>query len=272
MAEYSSLKVPELKKLLAEKKLPQTGNKADLIARLQEDDKKNSSAKTSTVAKQDKEDEITYSDDELESGPAAAPKAAPEPAPAAKPAAKKASPAETNAVAKPASQPADEAKQPTPQEPTDGQETGKEQEVGADNKSPKKDDESFALGLSTTEAETEAKRRAERAKRFGLEIDDEAKKRSDRAARFGIDENTLVSGLDAALPERALKRGRDRGGDDGGRARKRQNFDARGNRAARHGRVGRGGRRNDGPKQSSIQTDPVERAKAEKRAARFAQN
>lgn len=39
MAEYSSLKVPELKKLLAEKSLPQTGNKADLIARLQESDK-----------------------------------------------------------------------------------------------------------------------------------------------------------------------------------------------------------------------------------------
>lgn len=40
MAEYSSLKVPELKKLLAEKGLAQTGNKADLIARLQENDKK----------------------------------------------------------------------------------------------------------------------------------------------------------------------------------------------------------------------------------------
>lgn len=39
MAEYSSLKVPELKKLLAEKSLSQTGNKADLIARLQESDK-----------------------------------------------------------------------------------------------------------------------------------------------------------------------------------------------------------------------------------------
>lgn len=39
MAEYSSLKVPELKKLLAEKGLAQTGNKADLIARLQEHDK-----------------------------------------------------------------------------------------------------------------------------------------------------------------------------------------------------------------------------------------
>lgn len=39
MAEYSSLKVPELKKLLADKKLPQTGNKADLIARLHDADK-----------------------------------------------------------------------------------------------------------------------------------------------------------------------------------------------------------------------------------------
>jgi SAP domain-containing ribonucleoprotein len=44
MAEYSSLKVPELKKLLAEKGLPQTGNKADLIARLQENDDKGADA------------------------------------------------------------------------------------------------------------------------------------------------------------------------------------------------------------------------------------
>lgn len=40
MADYTSMKVPELKKLLAERKLPQAGNKADLIARLQEEDAK----------------------------------------------------------------------------------------------------------------------------------------------------------------------------------------------------------------------------------------
>lgn len=40
MADYASMKVPELKKLLAERKLAQTGNKADLIARLQEEDEK----------------------------------------------------------------------------------------------------------------------------------------------------------------------------------------------------------------------------------------
>lgn len=40
MSDYASMKVPELKKLLADRKLPQTGNKADLIARLQEEDSK----------------------------------------------------------------------------------------------------------------------------------------------------------------------------------------------------------------------------------------
>lgn len=40
MTDYSSLKVPDLKKLLQERSLPTSGNKADLIARLQENDKK----------------------------------------------------------------------------------------------------------------------------------------------------------------------------------------------------------------------------------------
>lgn len=39
MSDYASLKVPDLKKLLSERSLPQSGNKADLIARLQENDK-----------------------------------------------------------------------------------------------------------------------------------------------------------------------------------------------------------------------------------------
>jgi hypothetical protein len=39
MADYNSMKVPELKKLLSERGLPQNGNKADLIARLGENDK-----------------------------------------------------------------------------------------------------------------------------------------------------------------------------------------------------------------------------------------
>lgn len=43
MADYASLKVPDLKKLLSERSLAQSGNKADLIARLQENDKSTSS-------------------------------------------------------------------------------------------------------------------------------------------------------------------------------------------------------------------------------------
>ena len=39
MADYNSMKVPELKKLLSERSLTQAGNKADLIARLVENDK-----------------------------------------------------------------------------------------------------------------------------------------------------------------------------------------------------------------------------------------
>lgn len=42
MTDYTSLKVPDLKKLLGDRSLPISGNKADLIARLQEDDKKSS--------------------------------------------------------------------------------------------------------------------------------------------------------------------------------------------------------------------------------------
>ena len=40
MADYSQFKVPDLKKLLQERGLIISGNKADLIARLQENDKK----------------------------------------------------------------------------------------------------------------------------------------------------------------------------------------------------------------------------------------
>ena len=44
MADYNGMKVPELKKLLNERGLTQTGNKADLIARLVEDDKQQAKA------------------------------------------------------------------------------------------------------------------------------------------------------------------------------------------------------------------------------------
>ncbi|POR31892.1 Uncharacterized protein TPAR_07910, partial [Tolypocladium paradoxum] len=252
MAEYSSLKVPELKKLLAEKKLPQTGNKADLIARLQEDDKKNAAGDAAAqppASKDDKEDEITYTDDD-ELAPAAASKPAEDkPAPAPAPAA---------AAAEPASK-----------QPAEADEAPK-----ADAAEPAAPAESYALGLSATASEAEAKKRADRAKRFGIQEDDDAKKKADRAKRFGIDEKVLATGLDSALPERPLKRGRDRGADEGNRPGKRQSLDRRPERQGRNARSGRAPPRRAGsnglPTKGSILDDPSEKAKAEKRAARFA--
>jgi SAP domain-containing ribonucleoprotein len=49
MADYATLKVPDLKKLLQERQLPASGNKADLIARLQEHDKASEEPKPSSA-------------------------------------------------------------------------------------------------------------------------------------------------------------------------------------------------------------------------------
>jgi SAP domain-containing ribonucleoprotein len=129
------------------------------------------------------------------------------------------------------------------------------------------------MGLASTAADDEAKRRADRAKRFGIEEDEDAKRRAERASRFGIDEKEIASSLDSALPERSLKRGRGRTEGEGGSGRpgKRQSMDRRGGKQ-------RGERRDDRrdgnapqkPKSRNVLEDPTEKAKAEARAARFA--
>ncbi|KAL7942939.1 hypothetical protein V8C42DRAFT_330837 [Trichoderma barbatum] len=260
MADYSSLKVPELKKLLAEKKLSQTGNKADLIARLQEDDKKNATASAPKADKpaETKEDEISYSDDEPATASKSEKEQAAKPAdkPAKEPAAAAAAPADKDEAEpaeesgdKPAAEP--EAKEPAP---------------------------SFAIGLSSTTADEELKKRVERAKRFGTELDDQTKRLAERAKRFGVDDKELATGLDSALPERPLKRGRGRNEGDSNRPGKKRSQDRRepsGNER-RSGRnkgnqdQNQGGKASGKPKFSSIIEDPAEKAKAEKRAARFA--
>ncbi|KAL6879769.1 hypothetical protein HDV57DRAFT_517863 [Trichoderma longibrachiatum] len=267
MADYTALKVPELKKLLAEKKLPQTGNKADLIARLQEDDKKNTaSAPEADKPAENKEDEINYSDDEATaSKPEPEQPAQPVEKPAEEPAAV-AAPEAAAAAAKDESKPAEE-------------ETGDKPAAAEEAPEATAPAPSFAMGLSSTTADEELKKRAERAKRFGTELDDETKKLAERAKRFGIDDKEVAAGLDSALPERPLKRGRGRNeGDGSGRPDKRRGGgqdrrEPSGNerRSARN-RGGRdqGGKASGKPKFGSVIEDPVERAKAEKRAARFA--
>ncbi|ENH65231.1 hypothetical protein FOC1_g10005761 [Fusarium oxysporum f. sp. cubense race 1] len=227
MAEYSSLKVPELKKLLAEKGLPQTGNKADLIARLQENDRTSETAEKPVMTR------------------------------VAEVPATEAAPAE-----------AAKAEETTAEKPAETAEA------------PAEPEKSYAIGLQSTAADDEAKKRAERAKRFGIEEDEDAKKRADRAKRFGLDEKELATTLDSALPERSRKRGRDRTTEgEGNRPGKRQSLDRRnGGGGRRRGRGGRDGGRDGGARKektstrSGILDDPTEKAKAEKRAARFAGN
>ncbi|KAJ4013805.1 hypothetical protein NW752_005518 [Fusarium irregulare] len=257
MAEYATLKVPELKKLLAEKGLPQTGNKADLISRLQENDNKQPEPEAKPA--ENKEDEISYSDDEAPAAPAAA------------------VPAATSA---PAEAPAAEA---APAEPAKAEEAAEEKPEETAEAKAAAESEKYAAGLSSTAADEEAKKRLERAKRFGIEEDDDAKKRADRAKRFGLDEKELATTLDSALPERSRKRGREAKTEtEGGRPGKRQSMDRRNGPGGRRrqGRGGRDGGRDGGARKegaatrggSGILNDPAEKAKAEKRAARFAGN
>ncbi|RFN45655.1 sap protein [Fusarium flagelliforme] len=256
MAEYATLKVPELKKLLAEKGLPQTGNKADLISRLQENDNKQSEPEAKPA--ENKEDEISYSDDEAPVAPAAE------------------VPATTSAPATEA--PAAEA---APAEPAKAEEAAEEKPEETAEAKAAAESEKYAAGLSSTAADEEAKKRLERAKRFGIEEDDDAKKRADRAKRFGLDEKELATTLDSALPERSRKRGREAKTEtEGSRPGKRQSMDRRNGPGGRRrqGRGGRDGGRDGGARKegaatrSGILNDPTEKAKAEKRAARFAGN
>ncbi|KAG5969563.1 hypothetical protein E4U58_001337 [Claviceps cyperi] len=248
MADYSTFKVPDLKAMLGQRKLLQTGNKQALIARLQEDDVKKNSEAPTTAKLDDKEDEITYSDDEATTSKSAVGNAA---LPAA------------------ASKSGQSAKSAGAAAPVTGADQSVE-ETSAEVAKSAAPAPSFAMGLPSTAAEDEAKKRADRAKRFGLEDDDEAKQRAERAKRFGLDQSELSSGLDSALPERPLKRGRGRatGGDGNHHSGKRQSLDRRG----RQGGRGRGNNSsNKSDKGHGGDTlSAADRAKAEKRAARFA--
>ena len=150
---------------------------------------------------------------------------------------------------------------------------------GAEETQPEAPKTEFSAHLPSSTADEEARKRAERAKRFGIsEENDEEKKKAERAQRFGVDQSSLTQSLDSALPEkRRPKRGHE-GGDGGERNAKRQQGGGRhrGNRRGRGGRGGPPGRhggqgegRRDGRPQGKILDNPSERAKAEARAKRF---
>ncbi|EPE32746.1 SAP [Glarea lozoyensis ATCC 20868] len=252
--DYNSQKVPELKKLLSDRGLPISGNKADLIARLQENDKKGPSGATG-------EDEIDWDEDDAKATtePAAAAVAAGGQGQVANPAAVPnqkvdVDPSKTDDLKVVA-----EGEPKTTEAPVTA-ETTTEAAPPTEAEAPKQD---FTAGISQSSADVEAEKRAARAKRFGLTVDDEAQKLAERAKKFGIEKaDETVKGLDSALPEGRQKRNREeRPGGQGGRNAKRQTPDRRTAPTAKPAAAAK--------KTGKLIDDPVEKAKAEARAKRF---
>lgn len=293
MADYNSLKVPDLKKILTERALPLSGNKADLIARLQEDDKKKAPVSAgmpsshimrplrlspfSSIAHSltysapaAADDEIDWDEDDSKVAPGAATTTA---------AATTIAAGGQGAIETPLAVP-NQKQDIDPATTSDLKVTGgADAPAAADGavaasgeveavvvEEPKQD---FSIGLQKTDAEKEAERRAARAKKFGIVPDDDEVKRAERAKKFGGGaEDVDVSGLDGALPERK-KRGREEREGKTGREAKRQTPDRRAEPLKKEARP-------SVPKQEprkaykSVMDDPVEKAKAEARRQKFA--
>lgn len=269
MADYTQLKVPDLKKILQERGLVVSGNKADLIARLQEDDKKAGGATAATTGAG--EDEIDWDeDDNKATAPATTASAA------AAIAAGGQGPVDTP-IAVPNQKVDVDPSTTTDLKVTGGEDAPKAADGAiassgatttevAPAPEPEAPKEDFSIGLEKSDAQKEAEKRAARAKRFNIPENEEAKKLAERAKKFGTEgKDTVISGLDSALPERRQKRARDeQGGGRGGRAAKRQTPDRRAEPKPK-------GSAPSTKKQGlgKVADDPVEKAKAEARAKRF---
>ncbi|KAI9855226.1 MAG: hypothetical protein M1824_006227 [Vezdaea acicularis] len=268
MPDYSSLKVSELKKILQERSLAVSGNKPDLIARLEENDHASAAAPTqvpSTAPAKvpaQTDDEIDWGDENsaeaarstnavvLEAGDGGQ---APKPV---------AAPNRT-VDADPPKTSDRSVKEPDNATTTEG--TGNGQTKPAVN---------FTAGLEKTDLEKELERRRKRAKKFGLDLtetDEATAKALERAKKFGTEAssgNTLVKGLDQALPERGGRK-RERG--DEGSTEREGSKRGRVEGADRDKRVQKpqAGGKKSAPALKKVTDDPVEKAKAEARAKKF---
>lgn len=258
MAKYDSYKNAELQALLKQRGLATTGKKADLIARLNEDDAKNAAAEPAKpAAATNDEDEIDWDDDDQAAAPA--PEKAAEPAPAAS------EPAPTPA-AETVAKAGGEGQAPNPQavpnqiadiDPSTTDDLAvkapeaESTDAAAESAVPAQEEEKkeevpppdYTKGLAATNLDEEIEKRKKRAAKFGLKIeDDEGLKKLERMKKFG--ETGPPKGLDDALPDRPLKRGRE--GNDQGR----RGGDKRGRNDRNNDRNGRRGgqRQNQGEK------------------------
>ncbi|TID26506.1 SAP domain-containing protein [Venturia nashicola] len=231
MSDYSKMKNAELEALLRERSLPHTGKKADMVARLQENDKASQSAPAPAA----NEDEIDWDDD-------AAP--AVETAPPA-PAAVESAGEGNNTAAVPNQVPAidpstTEDLTVAPPVTTDAAASTENGDAKATEATAvveeKKEEMDYSMGLETTDLEAEIAKRKARAAKFGIKEGEEdpdaleAIKKLERAKKFN-EQDGAIDKLDGALPDRREKRRRGEGDDRNG------DFKRRG---------GRGGNRNFG--------------------------
>ncbi|KKY26490.1 putative sap domain protein [Phaeomoniella chlamydospora] len=241
MTDYAKKTVAELHELLKARSLPYSGKKAELVARLQENDSSRAAAVESEAAP-----------------PATTTPETVEPIPAQQP-----------TLAKPVD-PVDAPAVPAPPAPsTDPSTTTNSVPASTAPASTP----SFAANLSTSTLESELEKRKARAQRFGASLDqvNEAEKVAQRAQRFGLsngdaEEKSGVKGLDEALPERRERKFGGRGGGGGG-GRGGAGFRGNGNR--RRGNTPRIGEKGQVQKQSPGISEK-DRAAAEARKKRFA--
>ncbi|KAJ9618508.1 hypothetical protein H2203_009105 [Taxawa tesnikishii (nom. ined.)] len=297
MADYAKMKNAELEALLVERGLPKTGKKADMVKRLEEDDK----AKSSAPSKATNEDEIDWDDEPAAtdakttttaSAVAEAKTATTEPAAAALAAGgqgqvdnPQAVPNQvvgedvTNTGSLAVSKPDEEAPAAT------GATTAVESTEAVAPAEEKKEPVDFSSGLAKTTLDEEIEKRKARAKKFGLDVEkDETLKALERAKKFGATE--LPGNLNEALPEkRERKRGREGGEENGDSKRRgaRGRPDLGGRRGSSRRNTPRSGTPNKGagagtgtaPQAKAAGGGPTwmseaDRAKAEARKAKFA--
>jgi SAP domain-containing ribonucleoprotein len=216
MSDYD-LKNAELVALLKERGLPHTGKKAEMVARLQEDDKSKEGKEGGKSATA--EDEIDWDDDT----------AAQDTSKPAQTSTQPAQPPTATMTSETAPNP-DTAVSTT--EVTTNAPVENDIKLDESGATTEKTPVDFSMGLAEATLDEEIEKRKARAKKFGMQendpLADEALRRLERAKKFG--EADGPRGLNEALPDRRPKRGRD-GNDD------------RGDYKRRGGRGGRGGRR-----------------------------
>jgi len=269
------MKNADLEALLKERGLPHTGKKADMVARLQENDNSSEAAPVAST----NEDEIDWDDDAAEA-PIAKPA---EPTPAVSATTTNVEGNNPQAVPNqiPAIDPATTndltVKEPNKQTA----ETAEEEQV----EEPAAPISDYTAGLPTTDLEKEIEKRKARNIRFGIKEGEEdpeaveAIKKLERAKKFEKNDEAL-SKMDVALPERREKRRRDGGDDRGGDYKRRGGRGFGGRRGGGYRgddrRNDRGGdRRPREPRERQERTrggwmNETDRAAAEARKARFA--